>query len=152
VIEGPVSLIDLAPTLLELAGVEQAADAAMQGRSLVPVLEGREPLDPLHPIFLFRQYYERGFDSGTPVAGEQYGVRLGDWKLIVGPEEGTRLLFDVARDPRERTDLAARDPERAAELERRISDWRAQHTRAEAAPAAISDEDLERLRALGYVP
>lgn len=151
VIEGSVSLIDLAPTLLELAGVEHAEDEPMNGQSLVPVLEGREPVDPTEPIFLFRQHYERGFDSGVPVAGEQYGVRLGDWKLILGPEEGTRQLFDVARDPRERRDLAAEQPERAAELEERIAAWRAQHTRVEAAPDAISQEDLERLRALGYV-
>jgi arylsulfatase A-like enzyme len=151
VIEGAVSLIDLAPTLLELAGVPVEARDALQGRSLVPVIEGREPVDPSQPIFLFRQHYERGFDSGVPVAGEQYAVRLGDWKLILGPEEGTRQLFDVARDPRERRNLAAEQPERAAELERRIAEWRAQHARAETAPEAISPEDLERLRALGYV-
>jgi arylsulfatase A-like enzyme len=151
VIEGAVSLIDLAPTLLELAGVPPAANGAMQGRSLVPVLEARERIDPLLPIFLFRQHYEHGFDSGTPVAGEQYGVRLGDWKLILGPEEGTRQLFDVARDPRERSDRAAEEPSLVAELERRIAAWRAEYTRAETAPDAISPEDLERLRALGYV-
>jgi arylsulfatase A-like enzyme len=151
VIEGAVSLIDLAPTLLELLGVPIEAGDAWQGRSLVPVLEGREAVDPARPIFLFRQHYEHGYDSGTPVAGEQYAVRLGDWKLILGPEEGTRQLFDVARDPRERRDLAAEQPERAAELERRIADWRRQHTRQETAPEAISPEDLERLRALGYV-
>jgi arylsulfatase A-like enzyme len=152
VIEGAVSLIDVAPTLLELAGVPIEVGDAWQGRSLVPVIEGREALDPSQPIFLFRQHYEHGYDSGTPVAGEQYGIRVGDWKLILGPEEGTRQLFDVARDPRERRDVAAEEPERAAELERRIADWRAQHTREETAPEAISPEDLERLRALGYVP
>jgi arylsulfatase A-like enzyme len=151
VVEGAVSQIDLAPTLLELMGVPPDPAHAMQGRSLVPVLEAREPVDPARPIFLFRQHYEHGYDSGTPVAGEQYAVRLGDWKLILGPEEGTRQLFDVARDPRERRDLAAEQPERAAELERRIADWRRQHTRQETAPEAISPEDLERLRALGYV-
>jgi arylsulfatase A-like enzyme len=151
VIEGAVSLIDLAPTLLELAGVKLPEDGALHGRSLVPVLEGRASLDPDAPIFLFRQHYERGFDSGVPVAGEQYGVRLGDWKLILGPEEGTRQLFDIARDPRERRDLAAEQPERAAELERRIADWRARYTRDETAPEAVSPEDVERLRALGYV-
>jgi arylsulfatase A-like enzyme len=151
VVEGAVSLIDLPPTLLELAGVPLTGDGAMQGRSLVPVLEGRASLDPAEPIFLFRQHYERGFDSGVPVAGEQYGVRLGDWKLILGPEEGTRQLFDVARDPRERRDLAAERPEQAAALEQRIADWRSRYTRDETAPEAISPEDLERLRALGYV-
>jgi len=151
VIEGPVSLIDLAPTLLELVGLGPEPGVPVHGRSLVPVLEGREAVDPEAPIFLFRQHYERGTDSGTPVAGEQYGVRAGDWKLIFGPEEGTRLLFDVARDPRERRDLAAEQPERAEELLRLIAAWRLEHTRPETAPDAVSEEDLERLRALGYV-
>jgi arylsulfatase A-like enzyme len=150
VIEGPVALIDLAPTLLELAGVPPDPALEAQGRSLVPVLEGREAVDATRPIFLFRQHYERGFDSGVPVAGMQYGVRVGDWKLILGPEEGTRLLFDVARDPTERRDLAAEEPERAAALEAEIRALRLEHTR-DAAPAAISEEDVERLRALGYV-
>jgi arylsulfatase A-like enzyme len=151
VIEGAVSLIDLAPTLLELLGVAPGAEAPLQGQSLVPVIEGTAAVDPARPIFLFRQHYEHGYDSGTPVAGEQYAVRLGDWKLILGPEEGTRLLFDVARDPRERRDLAVQEPERAAELERVIAAWRAEHTGKESAPEAISEQDLERLRALGYV-
>jgi arylsulfatase A-like enzyme len=151
VIDGPVSLIDLAPTLLELMGAPAPEGGALQGHSLVPALEGRAPVDPARPIFLFRQHYQRGFDSGTPVAGEQYGIRLGDWKLISGPDEGTRLLFDVARDPRERRNLAAEQPERAAELESRLAGWRAEHGRAETAPEAVSEADLERLRALGYV-
>ncbi len=150
VIEGPVSLIDLAPTVLELLGVPSDG-APMHGRSLAPVLEGRGVIHPELPVFLFRQHYLRGTDSGVPVAGEQYGVRVGDWKLILGPDEGTRLLFDVAHDPRERRDRAVEEPERAAELERRIAAWRAEHERAETAPEAISPEDLERLRALGYV-
>jgi arylsulfatase A-like enzyme len=151
VVEGAVALIDLPPTLLELAGVPAGDGGAMQGRSLVPLLEGRAAPDPAEPIFLFRQHYERGFDSGVPVAGEQYGVRIGDFKLIVGPDEGTRQLFDVARDPRERRNLAAEQPERAAQLEQRIADWRSRYTRDETAPEAISPEDMERLRALGYV-
>ena len=151
VIEGAVSLIDLAPTLLELAGVTPAPDEPMQGESLVRVIEGKESIDPARPIFLFRQLYQRGFDSGTPVAGEQYGIRVGDWKLILAPDEGTRQLFDVARDPRERRDRNADEPALAAELEQKIAAWRAQHTRGTTAPDAISEADLERLRALGYV-
>ena len=150
VVARPVSLIDLAPTLLELMGLAPAPNVAIHGQSLVPLIAGRAPADP-QPIFLFRQHFERGFVSGTPVAGEQYGVRVGDWKMIVAPDEGTRELFDVARDPRERRDRKEDEPALTAELERRIADWRAEHTRAETAPPPISKEEAERLRALGYV-
>jgi len=150
IVEGAVSLIDLAPTLLELVGLADAA-GGMQGQSLVPVLTGAAVPDPSRPIFLFRREYEPGRVEGQPVAGEKFGVRLGDFKLVLGPQEGTRELFDVLHDPRERRELLAVEPARAAELEKQIGDWLAQDRREGPAPDAISDEDLERLRALGYV-
>jgi arylsulfatase A-like enzyme len=145
VIDGAVSLIDLAPTLLELAGVPPEAGDAMQGRSLAPVLEGRAPLDPARPIFLFRP-------NNTEIPGEQYAVRQGDWKLIRGPGEGRRELFDLSQDPREREDRAAAEAARADALERQIAAWLREHERPDPAPGGVSPEDLERLRALGYVP
>ena len=145
VIDGAVSLIDLAPTLLELAGVPPEAGDAMQGRSLAPVLEGRAPLDPARPIFLFRP-------NNTDIPGEQYAVRQGDWKLIRGPGEGRRELFDLSQDPRELADRAAAEAARADELERQIAAWLREHERPDPAPGGVSPEDLERLRALGYVP
>jgi arylsulfatase A-like enzyme len=151
VVAGAVSLVDLTPTLLALAGVAPAPGAPMQGRSLVEVLEGRREVDPEGPIFLFRRHFEPGMHDGISVAGEQYAVRRGRWKLILAPEEKTRQLFDLQRDPGERSDLTAGEPERAAALEREIADWRARHGRSETAPSAVSGADLERLRALGYV-
>lgn len=145
VIDGAVSLIDLTPTLLDLAGVAPGAGDGMQGRSLVPVIEGREAIDRTRPIFLFRP-------SNTEIPGEQYAVRQGDWKLIRGPGEGRRELFDLSQDPREREDRAGAEPARADALEQHIAAWLREHERPDPAPGAVSPEDLERLRALGYVP
>jgi len=78
-------------------------------------------------------------------------VRLGDFKLVLGPEEGTRELFDLQHDPQEREELTAAEPVRAAELEKRIADWLSENRRDVTAPDPTSHEDLERLRALGYV-
>jgi arylsulfatase A-like enzyme len=63
VIKGPVSLIDLAPTVLELMGVE-VEEGTMQGHSLTGVLEGRSELDRERPIFLLRRHHEPGFEPG----------------------------------------------------------------------------------------
>ena len=150
VIESPVSLIDLAPTLLELLGAP-VSDGVMQGQSLAPVVLGRAQVDPTRPIFFYRREFEPGVVEGQRVAGEKYGIRLGDWKLVIGPAEGTRELFDVLHDPRERDERSAAEPARAAELEQRLRRWLAEYQRDGAAPDASSDEEVERLRALGYV-
>jgi arylsulfatase A-like enzyme len=145
VVDGAVSLIDVAPTLLALAGVAPEPGDATQGRSLVPVIEGGETIDPAQPIFLFRP-------DNSEIPGEQYAVRQGDWKLVVGPGEGARELFDLTRDPGERDDQAASQPARAQELEDRIRAWLREDGRPDVDPGQVSQEDLERLRALGYVP
>jgi arylsulfatase A-like enzyme len=145
VVEGAVSLIDLAPTLLELVGLPTAA-GGMQGQSLASSLTGTTRVAPARPIFLYRREFEPGVVDGQTVAGEKFGVRLGDFKLVLGPEEGTRELFDVLHDPRERENLAAAEPARAAELEKRIADWLAENKRDVTAPDATSEQDLERLR------
>jgi hypothetical protein len=77
---------------------------------------------------------------------------VGDWKLIVGPGEGDRELFDLSRDPEERNDLSAQEPARVEALDRKIHDWLAAHRRGDVLRDSVSQEDLERLRALGYVP
>jgi arylsulfatase A-like enzyme len=145
VVDGPVSLVDLAPTLLDLAGVPPASKAKMQGRSLVPRIQGEEAANEDAPVFLFRP-------DNTEIPGEQYAVRVGDWKLIVGPDAGARELFDLSRDPGEQNDLSAQEPARVEALDRKIHDWLAAHRRGDVVPDSVSQEDLERLRALGYVP
>jgi len=78
-------------------------------------------------------------------------VRLGRWKLIEGPEEGTLELFDLERDPAERTNLAGEMPERVEALRGLIAAWRARHDPERRAPPPIPEADRERLRAMGYV-
>lgn len=47
-----------------------------------------------------------------------------DWKLLEYLEDGRLELYNLRDDPAERTDLAARMPDRAAALARRLRDWR----------------------------
>ena len=102
--------IDVAPTLLDLAGLP--IPPGVQGRSLRPLLEGRE--EPWREAFLY-EFYRSPMYGGVPTV---IAVREERWKLITYPgyPEWSQL-FDLETDPREMRDLA-RDPEHAAERER----------------------------------
>jgi arylsulfatase A-like enzyme len=95
--------VDLAPTLLELAGVP--APVRLHGRSLVPLLRG-EPT-PWRRSFLYEYFRCPGFSAPT-----QFALRSADEKLIVYPghPEWTEL-FDLRADPGEQENLAS-DPSR----------------------------------------
>jgi arylsulfatase A-like enzyme len=155
----PVQILDLAPTLLALTGTEQAG-AHFQGRSIASLLRaipegGREPGE--RPVYLYRRHYS-GAESaqgeladGIVAKGEKFGLRLGDWKLIEGPEEESLELFDLAVDPGETRNRALTEPERLREMRAGLADWRRLYGDAGASePRSIDDEDRARLEALGY--
>jgi arylsulfatase A-like enzyme len=111
--------VDVAPTLLELAGVP--VPAAMHGRSWVPLLEGAA--GPWRDAFLY-EYYEY---PAVHCVRKNRGVRTSRFKLIhfwEQPEEWE--LYDLAADPDETTNLAGR-PQHAktvAELRGRLDQLR----------------------------
>lgn len=112
----PVSLIDLYPTLSELAGLEPTLQAlALDGDSLAPWLSGREAEPPDRPVIC--QTYGRGPDYDEATWTENHTLtritRRGDWKAIERTGYGDRELYDLAADPRERRNLAG-DPEAEA--------------------------------------
>jgi arylsulfatase A-like enzyme len=77
--------------------------------------------------------------------------RRGRWKSFLRREDGRHFLYDLEADPQERSDVAAKFPEVAAEHVERID----QLTRGLAAKAAsqrgLTESERERLRALGYL-
>jgi choline-sulfatase len=87
-VTSPVSLLDIAPTLLELAGVDATADA--DGVSL---LRARD-----RPVIA--EYHGEGVQAPSAM------VRSGDYKLIVSGEDPD-LLYDLGADPLELRDLSA---------------------------------------------
>ncbi len=109
------TVMDIAPTLIELAGAVYPDDGSVQpmrGTSLVPLLGGKT--DHVHPddevIVLFHR--------------NQAFVRQGQWKLtaIERPfDEQHFELYDLAVDPGETNDLSESNPEKRAEL---IELWR----------------------------
>jgi arylsulfatase len=142
------TLMDVLPTLAEAAGVAPPED--LDGRSLLAVLRGEERDEPeAEPALTFRVDFPPRLIGG--------GIAVGNHKLIAIEEnyEGESQvlrLYDLAADPRERHDLAAREPELAKRLLSRLAEEN--HAQLATAPAraeVATDLDRERLRALGYV-
>jgi arylsulfatase A-like enzyme len=86
--------LDFAETFLDMAGV--AAPANMQGRSLVPLLEGNEPSDWRTSIYY--HYYEF---PGWHSVQRHYGIRTDRYKLIYYYLIDEWELFDLEVDPDE---------------------------------------------------
>jgi arylsulfatase A-like enzyme len=86
--------LDLPETFLEAAGLPVPDD--MQGRSLVPLLEGNTPGDWRKSLYY--HYYE--FPGPHSVA-KHYGVRTEQHKLIHFYELGEWELYDLTADPHE---------------------------------------------------
>jgi arylsulfatase A-like enzyme len=96
--------IDLAPTLLDYAGV--AVPKEMQGRSWRPLLEGKDA--DWRRAFFYCYFYENNFATPTVTA-----VRTEKAKLVKYPgHDDWTELFDLGRDPYELKNLFA-DPESA---------------------------------------
>ena len=117
-----VQNLDVTPTVLREAGVPVPAD--MQGQPLREVKRPTIAEEDINP-FLVADY------------GDVYNraIRVvvdGPWKLI-STSKGQRMLFDLSKDPQEKNDLAAAEPERVQELAQRLEST--VNTKLAAAPA-----------------
>jgi len=118
-IDIPVGQIDIAPTVLELAGIP--VPEWMEGRSLVPLMEGRQR-EP-YPVFSMYLQKNRVFD---PITKGTIAVREGDYKLINYLQDNKTLLFNIKSDPDELIDIALEQPEITERLKKLIDDTLAQ--------------------------
>ncbi|MBI5689540.1 MAG: sulfatase-like hydrolase/transferase [Verrucomicrobia bacterium] len=110
--------IDVVPTVLAAAGVTPPTN--LDGVDLLPALRGARSL-PERPWFSYLHQNEDAHAS----------VHLGSWKLVAHgdffaekPAAPPSLeLYDLAADPAEKNDLAAREPHRVLELHRRLREF-----------------------------
>ncbi len=102
-----VSLTDLTPTIVELAGFQPPAN--LDGRSLADAITGKRPSPPDTGTAFAAMIKDRSNPGGLSAF-----VR-GRWKLIA-TDAGTYELYDIHGDPDERTNLASDKPELVREL------------------------------------
>jgi arylsulfatase A-like enzyme/predicted Zn-dependent protease len=144
--------VDLMPTLLALLGVKDGPP--VQGRSLVPVITGREgrekggaesaepaPAQGYSEAFFARFHY--GWSELRAVRTERY-------HFIEAPRAE---LYDLSVDPGELHNLADTERRTVAELRKRLGEIEARTGKAQTASAPIEEDEetLRKLSALGYV-
>jgi arylsulfatase A-like enzyme len=150
VIEEPVVLADVAPTICELVGIEHR-DLPSQGLSLARALRQGRALDPERPVLLYRRPYQGETIGSLWLDGDKFGLRSGSWKYIEGQGSLSPELFDLAEDPKEKNNVCSDFPELAERLAGELENWKVEYTREAPVLDEMTEEDVERLRALGYV-
>jgi arylsulfatase len=107
-------IIDLLPTCLEIAGRDDPKTRGgqtllpVEGSSLVPILRGQTRPEPETLCWEW---------SGNRA------IRQGPWKLVRDNTVGSWELYHMRRDRTEMHDLAARHPDRVAEMSQAWRSW-----------------------------
>jgi arylsulfatase A-like enzyme len=157
----PVSMIDMLPTIVDLAGLPEPE--IRQGQSLAPLLLGQEGWEP-RPV-IFDEFY--GSATSDTLRG-RIGVVEGRWgaSLLVNwdpspPEENGRaaplLVFDLWNDPNLSHSLHEERPDLVEHYTEFLeAQWAAHRALAQrftrsGEGAALTPEQLRTLRALGYI-
>ena len=165
VVDAWVGLADLAPTVLDLAGLPPLLNS--QGLSLAPLLADPQAPFPERDFLIDGNWRGWGHFRSALVAR----ARDAWWSLVVqtdttgtvGTYEPERVatvhgLFNITADPYERDDLRAAMPDLVAELTGRLEHQLAANatlaeklgTETAGETAEISDEIARKLRSLGY--
>ncbi|MGH2570958.1 MAG: sulfatase-like hydrolase/transferase [bacterium] len=137
-IAGVVSTVDVAPTILDLLGLPPIAEA--QGKTLLPRIRGERDDD-------------RWAYSETRLPADEYGwsmlsgARTSGWAWVRAPRPE---LYDLAADPAESTSVHDEHPDVAERLDAFVGAV-LDRGRASVARTALSAEQVDALRSLGYL-
>jgi arylsulfatase A-like enzyme len=150
-VDAPASNLDVAPTILGLAGLP--IPAGFQGFDWAPVFQGAPP--PRDRVLWFEAHKGAVLSSREAANARrkgllEVGMLVNGRKQVLRLAEGALSLFDLAKDPRETRGLAA-----DAQLSQRLHEWMDTVQKGLIAsdrlgPAEVGSEDAARLRALGY--
>jgi choline-sulfatase len=144
-----VSLVAVAPSLLQLTGI--AVPAAMQGQSLIPLLEGvaNQEKETEHTRGTRRRevYSESNYPHDFGWAA-LHSLRSGKYLYIKAPRAE---LYDQAADPNALHNLAGDSKAVAATLDSQLTEFRQNTSSGETERTKLDPAQAEKLRALGYM-
>ncbi len=113
--EQPVISTDFYPSILEMAGLPLLPEQHKDGKSIVPILEGKK----IERSALFWHYPHYGNQGGAPGSA----IRDGDWKLIRWYEDNREELYNLKEDIREGKNVLNEKPEIAEKLRNKLNKW-----------------------------
>ncbi len=144
-IQQQVRNLDIAPTLLELAGIE--APEIFEGTPLMRVIMGAETEDRVSYAQLEAQLF--------PLGVLQASVNDGSWSYArnLGEDDHREYLFDRALDPLEDVNLIDHEPAQAERMRKLMDAYLAKEALPDVSrPDVRIDPEIARnLRALGYL-
>ncbi len=149
VVDHPVTLLDLTPTLIDGLGVESSW-AEYVGQSLIPLaFDGATYQRDLYA-------YTRGRVAYSEGEAAVYAYRSGPYKVLYSDILDVLELYNLEEDPGEREDLASVEPLRARYMAQRAMLQKRDNLAvlARLGPQqieALDEETLRQLRALGYI-
>jgi len=107
VVDQPIHMVDMYPTLAGLAGAATGKSKPLDGLNVWPTIAEGKASPRKEVVYNIGPFFA--------------AVREGDWKLVWQVTlPSTIELFNLAQDPSEKTNLADKNPEKVAELQQRI--------------------------------
>jgi arylsulfatase A-like enzyme len=110
--------VDVLPTLLDLAGVPLPQTQPLDGMSLAPLMRGANVTWPERLLF---ELSGRGGKDGTLIPKYPATVRSDTHRWVHDNKQ--EMLFDLRSDPGEKNNIAAEEPETAADLSAAYDEW-----------------------------
>lgn len=125
---------DLAPSVLEIAGVPRPKDVTFDGIASPDVVLGRTDAQRPAPVF-FRRPPDRPSENQRDLP--DLAMREGKWKLLCEYDGSNAALYDVEADPGEKHDLSARQPDVVKTMTKAAVAWN------RSLPRAVDDRETE---------
>lgn len=154
IITEQVSLVDIMPTLLDLAGIKFKDSLQIQGQSLMGLIQDNK-------------IPEKSVYSEIDIKNNQYtgykSIRTSRYKYIWSPESGKEEFYDLIGDPQELINLINIKPTQAGIVKNEMSNWLEESNRLakrfkphDNKPKNKKKEDItreqkEKLKSLGYI-
>jgi len=151
VLDDLAGIVDVMPTVLDLLNITPPKPC--HGESLLPLIQSRDP-EPGEPVAEKSAsprtlYLETYGPSAVYGWSELLGVVARSWKFIQAPR---CELYDLYKDPLERSNRYEAEPERSAALRSALAQIIATTSSNDAgAVASLTDEQRQRIESLGYV-
>jgi uncharacterized sulfatase len=113
--------MDLAPSILRIAGGQKAKGIKYDGSDMSRVLLGIEQVKRKQPIMWQRPSGVKNFDKNTD--NPDLAIRDGDYKLLINTDGTNPELYDVAKDESESKNLVNQKPDLANRLKKKVFKW-----------------------------